>query len=145
MVKFDPELNRYEDRWRKWAEEDPNLVKLRNKLLSIDGDAVVPNREPDLQKLLLDGEKIEHQKTRLHEMRSSKCHYNTAVLYNTEDSDLVNKIGTGWALTKDDGLWRQHSWGMNSDIIIETTVKRDIYYGIILDGNEAENFVSKNI
>lgn len=137
MVKFVPPLSRYKDRWTKKAEINDDYVRLRNKLLEIGGENVVPCHEDNLQELLVDGAIINPAETQLKELRDSQCHYNAALLYRNENS--VTKIGTGWALT-DDGLWRQHSWAMKDDTLVETTVSRTKYYGILLSGSRAEEF-----
>lgn len=44
----------------------------------------------------------------------------------------IASIGTGYALS-DDGLWRQHSWGLEADgVVVETTFERRSYVGIVL-------------
>ena len=49
---------------------------------------------------------------------------------------------TGYALSES-GIWHQHSWLMNKDKIIETTVNRSKYFGYILSPLESEIFVSQ--
>lgn len=51
---------------------------------------------------------------------------------------------TGWALTKNDGMWRQHTWGLINGEIIETTTKRSKYFGVVLTNNESEKFHASN-
>lgn len=51
---------------------------------------------------------------------------------------------TGWALTNDDGIWRQHSWVKESGRIIETTAERDLYFGFELTPEEAKTFAAEN-
>lgn len=140
MVEFSPNIRRYENRWRKWKNEDPNLVRLRNVLLDIGGEEVVPIYEPDTSKLLNRGHVIDKKDIEMNNMRDSQCHSNVGYLYEKNDSI---KIATGWALS-DDGLWRQHSWGLTKSDIIETTEKRDIYYGMVLDNDESREFVARN-
>lgn len=142
MVNFDPPLNRYEKRWRERADENSLYIKLRSELLNIGGDNVVPSYEPDLRKMVERGSIIKPIEIIHSEMRSSKCHQNSAWLYRNDES--ITSIGTGWALS-DDGLWRQHSWAHRGDEIVETTVKREKYFGLILEGEDAEEFCSKNI
>lgn len=140
MVDFSPDIRRYEDRWLRWKNEDPGLVRLRNILLNIGGKEVVPIYEPDTSKLLTRGHVINKENIRMDNMRDSKCHSNVAYMYGENDSV---KIATGWALSED-GLWRQHSWGLTKSDIVETTKKRCVYYGIALDDDESEEFVRKN-
>ena len=49
-------------------------------------------------------------------------------------------VGTGYALSRD-LLWREHSWAWDRDgRLIETTETRTRYFGIRMDGPEAEWF-----
>jgi hypothetical protein len=60
-----------------------------------------------------------------------ECHRNVAVLWF---DGVIESIGTGYALS-DDGLWRQHSWGLASDgALVETTDERRAYVGVVLAG-----------
>lgn len=142
MVTFNPESTRYEKRWEEWAEKQPELVTIRNELLQHGGDAVVPTFEPHSDKLVNSGRIIDPLDIIYDEMQMSRCHQNASILY-TNRSD-VTEIGCGWALS-DDGLWRQHSWTMRGDEIFETTKPRTKYYGVLLSGDAAENFCTKNI
>jgi hypothetical protein len=45
----------------------------------------------------------------------------------------IISIATGYALS-DDGLWRQHSWGILREGVLETTKVRVKYFGILLQG-----------
>ena len=53
----------------------------------------------------------------------------------------------GWALRLDDGIWFQHSWIFDNkkEIIIETTMRRKLYYGFILTDVEAREAVKYNV
>ena len=52
--------------------------------------------------------------------------------------DSLDGIATGYCLSDD--LWRQHTWGIRQDAIVETLGKRDIYFGILLTGIDADVF-----
>lgn len=52
-------------------------------------------------------------------------------------------IGSGYALSAD-GLWRQHSWGILRDGILETTERRIKYFGLILQDERANRFARGN-
>lgn len=142
-MNFKPKLSGNETLNQRWRSgEYDNLLSLRKILLSISGKEMVPAREPYLDKIVTDGSVIEPMDIVVIKGQDSECHQNSALLY--QNDARVNKIGTGWALSKD-GLWRQHSWGMKNSELIETTTKRTKYYGILLKNTEAENFVSKNV
>lgn len=142
-MNFEPELGGNEGLREKWSKGEYNeLIPLRQKLLSISGDEVVPSKEPDLDKMSNRGKVIKPHNVIYMDGRSNHCHENSAYLYR--DNPSVTEIGTGWALS-DDGLWRQHSWAMRGSELVETTVKRTKYYGVLLSDKEAEEFVNKNI
>jgi len=123
---------------KRWSSvSDPGMHKLREELLAIGGDEVVPVSEPDLQLLLSRGREIEGP-VKVMRGDTSRCHQNVAHLV-ANDPDM--RPATGWVL--DDDLWRQHSWGVLEDgTIIETTQKRDKYWGVILEGEEASEFLT---
>lgn len=99
---------------------------------------MVPMEEIHLDLLLDKGHIINYSSYRVVEDVPNKCHQNSAYMY--QENENVTHIGTGWGLSSD-GLWRQHSWGMIDDELIETTVGRDIYYGVLLNGQEAEEYI----
>jgi hypothetical protein len=43
----------------------------------------------------------------------------------------------------ENGLWRNHSWGLTEQGIIETTVSRIGYFGVRLEGEGADLFTAK--
>jgi hypothetical protein len=75
-------------------------------------------------------------------MNVSSCHQNVASVWKKRRFGIV-AIATGYALTQD-GLWRQHSWGILRDGVLETTVVRVKYFGILLQGAAADRFAEHN-
>jgi hypothetical protein len=45
----------------------------------------------------------------------------------------LDAIGVGYGLSED-GLWREHYWGMKDDHIVETTASRVAYFGATFPG-----------
>ena len=128
-----------EGRFAEWLREQPEAMELRNKLLSIAGQAVVAppnNYESDMAALLQSGRVISGTPT-VKEMSENGCHQNAAKLWRESDQQVFG-IGTGFGLNG--GLWRQHTWAMDAGTIIETTGGREIYFGILYYGKEAERF-----
>ena len=70
---------------------------------------------------------------------ASACHQNVAAVWRKARRGGMVGIGTGYGLTAD-GLWRQHSWGILREGILETTVARTKYFGICLQGPRADGF-----
>jgi hypothetical protein len=118
----------------------PRLEELERRLLALGGQAVVFRPEPDLELILARGRPFAGRSTRVQGDRNG-CHQNASRLWrNTRPQ---THIATGWALS-DDGLWRQHTWLMRRHFVIETTERREIYFGVVLSEAEAEMFAQAN-
>jgi len=129
------------DRLEGLAKKDPGYLILREKLLDLGGERYVPQPEPDLRILLSRGH-VMRGPVKMMKGRPISCHENVA--YMVEDGIGI-QAATGYALSLD-GLWRQHSWGVMEDgTLIETTVRRKIYWGVILRGEEATTFCDFNL
>jgi hypothetical protein len=73
--------------------------------------------------------------------RIGQCHANAARLWWESQGQI--RIGTGYFM-HDDGVWEQHSWGLDDDRIIETTIRCTKYFGIRLDRQQTLRFVLSN-
>lgn len=114
---------------------------LQKKLLSVSGIiAKVQKDDPDIDNLLTDGILLDKPNDILLSGEMCQCHKNSAYLWMNNKSKY--KIMTGYALSES-GIWHQHSWLMNKDKIVETTVNRSKYFGYILSPLESEIFVSQ--
>lgn len=124
------------------VEKQPDILILRDRLIAISGTHLVAPTvpEPDLKDLLCEGA-VMKEAIHFEEMARSNCHKNVALLWQQRSGDLI-ALATGYALS-DDGLWRQHSWGMRSNAIFETTEPRKIYFGVRLVGLAADLFSSR--
>lgn len=128
----------------KWMKSDPDRVvilrrrfgaptPLRECLLSMGGVfALVFDSEFDTDNILSRGRLFSTAGLRMKLGRASRCHQNVATLY----AKGKLKICTGYALS-DDGLWRQHSWGLDRGTIVETTEVRVLYFGYELNDYES--------
>jgi hypothetical protein len=131
-------------RFRDAVRKQPELKQLKALLLRLGGDFVVaPPRQPDqdVPRLLEKGFLTSGPIT-IKVMNSSSCHQNVASLWTKRRFGIVG-IATGYALS-DDGLWRQHSWCILRDGILEPTELRLKYFGIVLQGEKADFFASSN-
>lgn len=121
---------------------------LRKKLLSMGGRMVAGNFEEALLETLTRGEVFSPRKVKLVKMIPCRCHANAGVFwknYSDENGFDNVKIVTGWCLSED-GIWRQHSFIYQpmDNVIIETTIKRKIYFGYVLDLDESERHYENN-
>jgi hypothetical protein len=119
-----------------WGAEE-----LSRLLLSMDGNKVViPFDEKPISKLLIEqGRLVEVSRVDLKIGGRSACHRNSARYWNKHKQRTL--IGTGYALSED-GLWRRHSWcqSKGGSVVIETTVERKVYFGVLLDNIAAIRF-----
>jgi hypothetical protein len=133
-------LNR---RFREAVRGQPELKRLRSILLRMGGIFLVapPRSDGDIPMLLESGFLTSGPIT-VKIMKRSSCHQNIAALWKCHKAGIV-AIGTGYALSED-GLWRQHSWGIRRDGLLETTQPRVKYFGLVLQGAKADHFVKCN-
>jgi hypothetical protein len=110
-------------------------------ILAHGGKAVVPplSIEPDMAELLT-GSCVERP-VRMAPGRANQCHETAAIAWCDGKLDA---IVTGYALSND-GLWRQHSWGLSKGAVIEPTEKRLAYFGIELRGARADEFAENQM
>lgn len=120
--------------------EQPGLAELEPKLLPLGGEIVVLRNEPDLENILKRGEARSGDKAKMMKRKMSQSHENVAGLYDKHRGLMLPM--TGYALS-DDGIWRQHSWllELSSQRVVETTVRRKLYYGFLMTEDEAELFL----
>jgi|ERR1017187_70600 hypothetical protein len=136
--------------------EQPEFGVLRAKMLEHGGEEVVPPFEwnndlrqyvivadPDVPALVDHGYLITGPVVcRSRGMEPNRCHANIARLWlQKRKRDALTGIATGYCLDND--LWRQHSWGIRKESLLETLGERDKYFGIRLDGVDADVFAFK--
>ena len=125
-----------EKKRREHLKTYPEFTKLEQKLLSLGGDMVVPRREPDQDKILSWG-RLWNGAVKVVKGLPRNCHENVAKLWRKHPRRY--HIATGWALSED-GLWRQHSWIIHGDTVVETTIPMEKYFGFVLTPLEAQRF-----
>lgn len=126
------------------AEHPRDILALKARLLEMGGLGVVlAYREPHLEEILGRGLLLDGRYHVQDRGEPSRCHANTALLWE----NAPDRIGimTGYALS-DDGLWRQHSWAWHFQrgVVIETTLPRTAYFGVLLTDDEALAFAEAN-
>jgi hypothetical protein len=130
-------------RLSKAVSDQPDLKRLKGLLLRLGGDFLVapPKLDPDVPLLLIFGF-LMHGPITMKSMKASMCHQNIAKVWKSRRFGIVG-VATGYALSSD-GLWRQHSWGILRNGILETTEERLKYFGILHQGAGADRFSQCN-
>jgi hypothetical protein len=123
------------------VSRDALAASLAARITADGGTVTVDTLDGDFVRIAVDGGFMDDRPVRFMPGAASQCHRNTADLH---DAGLA-RIATGYAQS-DNGGWVQHSWGVdvNDGTIIETTVPRTRYFGIVLTDDEAAEFVFFN-
>jgi hypothetical protein len=130
-------------RFREAVGKQPELKLLKKLLLRLGGEFVVAPPRPDQDvPILLEQGFMTAGPITLRVMKSGSCHQNVASVWTKRRFGIVG-VATGYALS-DDGLWRQHSWGILRDGVLETTQTRLKYFGMVLQGERADFFAANN-
>ena len=135
--------DRDNDIWGDPAEPpaDPSKLRIALRLLSIDGNQVCIQDEerPNFRNWIsAEGQQWPVDNVKTTRGQSGHCHRNCAILWK-KSPDKLSMI-LGYALS-DDGMWRQHTFLIDKQgPITETTTPRPAYYGVKVDGKEAQEF-----
>jgi hypothetical protein len=125
------------DRNRAAFADDPRRVELERRLLDMGGTlALLFLPDPQIDELLERGRYFPGAGALMRLGLPSACHANAAMMF--VQSRGAVRIAFGYALSAD-GLWRQHSWGVDAQDgrVLETTERRVRYYGLVLNDAEA--------
>ncbi len=92
--------------------------------------------------LRLHGHTFENYPVKIITGKPTYCHDNVIAKWKKNKKRYT--MVTGYGLSND-GLWRQHSWLIDTKntILLETTVARILYYGVLLEGTIAELFAEE--
>lgn len=138
--------------YKDMSDDEITLVK---HLLSFGGVRVcIPGAEEDAKNILQRGQLWFGDHSVYKKGLPNRCHANSGALWHANRSRKLDgsyrmelALATGYALS-DDGLWRQHSWCVlrkpRSVTIVETTTKRELYFGFLLNADESYEFVFNN-
>ncbi len=111
---------------------DPLYLAVEQKLLSLGGREMVymPSSPLVLTAILERGQTFDAKGLQCKRGEPSRCHDNVVVLAEKHKGKYQMVHGFGLS---PDGLWRLHSWLIDKhNTVIETTVPRTQYYGIVL-------------
>jgi len=119
----------------------PEVRKLCVHLLDIGGKRVaIPiNDDPGFFEALVEiGQVTTFKKLQIKKSVDGECHSNSASLWSQNRKKYT--LVTGFGLS-DDHIWRRHSWLITlTGNLIETTIPREVYYGIPLSEKGAAMF-----
>jgi hypothetical protein len=141
---MDPEQKKFlQGRFHKATSEQPDLKRLKAILLRLGGDLLVapPKLDHDVPAFLVRGFLMSGPVS-LKYMKANGCHQNIASIWKARRFGIVG-IATGYALSED-GLWRQHTWGVLRNGVLETTEERLKYFGILHQAADADHFAECN-
>lgn len=131
----------------KYPEHDLTVKDLALKygLIAFGGQAaLITTHDDDLEPLLARGQ-LWGKTSKMMKGADSQCHSNSCRLWEQNQDKLF--LSTGYALS-DDGLWRPHSWcmlpGARGAQVVETTVKRELYFGYVMTLDETIDFAFNN-
>lgn len=129
------------NRLKELVKRQPEILELKRLLLALGGHEVVAPVVPDLTiPFMIANGIVFPSRVVLRKMQDSYCHVNAAELWRKKQHGII-AVGSGYALSED-GLWCLHSWGLDDrGYVIETTVKRTRYFGIVMGGHTADMFV----
>lgn len=118
---------------------------LRDGLLAFGGEyALIRPMDEDMEHFLTRGQ-LWGKTQKMMPGAPSQCHMNACLLWEQNQDQLF--VATGYALSND-GLWRQHSWcvlpGARGAGVIETTQRRELYYGYVMTLEETIDFGTNN-
>ncbi len=126
-------------RLRELSKSQPELRELRRILLKIGGEELVlsPGSDPMIN-FLIDFGIVFAGPVLLKQDSHRRHHRMLGRIWSRRSCGIVG-IGVGFALD-DDGLWREHSFGVLREGVLETIVRKEKYFGLLLLGEAADGF-----
>jgi len=117
---------------------------LKELLLSHGGDSVLIRNDEDIEKILKNGKlftKVNKALSKKMRGKTNQCHYNASHCWDANRDKT--QLATGFYLT--DNIWREHSWVVYNNKVIETTDNVAAkYFGYIMSQEDAEDFLWDN-
>lgn len=126
-------------RLREFSKSQPELRELRRILLKLGGEELIPPPDHDpVTNFLIDYGIVFAGPVVLKQSRHRPEERTLGRIWNRHLHGIVG-IGLGYALD-DDGLWREHSFGILREGILETMAPKRKYFGLLLIGEAADGF-----
>lgn len=137
-----------------YANNDPEWVEMRDRLHNIAfGEVEALSKGDDYIKLLLQVGTLMNGPVLNIQGATNNSHTNVADLLDSHEQlqenvfqtleDIPVKalhLATGYVYFQAEQTWRQHSWLLSGNSIIETCFVGDKYFGVILVGNDRSFF-----
>jgi hypothetical protein len=124
-------------RFREIAKSQPELRELRRILLKLGGVELVPSPGNDpIVDLLIEYGIVYSGPVVLKQGGHSGQDCTLGRIWTRRLYGIVG-IGTGFALA-DDGLWREHSFGVLREGVLETMIPKQKYFGLLLVSEAAD-------
>jgi hypothetical protein len=123
-----------------------NFEALRDKLLTIGGEAALAPREVDAATLLARGRLFPVEGRRRVRGRRHQAYQDVALQYLLRrhfGRGSSCSIGVGYALRG--GCWCPHAWLLRGGRVLETCGRPDAYFGVVLDDEEAAAFLVRAV
>jgi hypothetical protein len=130
------------DRAMAASRAQPELRALRKILLKLGGEEVIirnPGSPDPLHGFLADFGIVFSGQVLLKPSHSAGAELCIARAWRHRKYGIT-AIGVGYGLN-DDGFWREHTFGILREGILETGHPRRKYFGVLLIGEAAESFV----
>ena len=117
---------------------------LKDTLEAFAGSLCYIDKDEDINNILEYGQFWYGKEAELIKGKDNSCHWNSCNLWEKNQDSI--RICTGYALSED-GLWRSHSWAVklkdDKTQLIETTVKRKAYFGVVLPTENCVDFYKR--
>jgi len=123
---------------------NPSMQTLQRKLRQIGGNFLVPHAcgETETRKVLDRGELMSRKTVNFTPVGGKTSRESSSWKYL---QDPAGVLCSGYALDAEKGLWRQHSWLMHGEKLIETSKHHDAYFGVRLNPVEALCFAMRAV
>ena len=119
---------------------------LRAKLLAIGGKRVIAQPEPHTALLLSKGKVFPRRGRKRLRREPFLCHRHACLLYAEHHARGRKgrlRIVRGYGLWGE--AWYQHSWLWDGRRVVETNLTPDLYFGAVLNDDEALRFVFSQV
>jgi len=127
-------------RLREFSKSQPELRELRRILLKLGGEELIPPPDRDPMTNFLIDFGIVFAGPVVPRLNGHRELRHLARIWTRRLYGIVG-IGTGYALDGD-GFWREHSFGILREGVLEIMAPKQKYFGLLLMSEAADGFVA---